>query len=100
MTKEAQFAQAWANCWAEMDALKIPTVRMRREADRFGAVAAAHRILSGRRCSDGFQRLIQLGHWNLSLEALVLQPQWGSLFRDEEANEALSRLLEAGCRLR
>ena len=39
MTKEAQFAQAWANCWAEMDALKIPTVRMRREADRFGAVA-------------------------------------------------------------
>lgn len=30
MTKEAQFAQAWANCWAEMDALKIPTVRMRR----------------------------------------------------------------------
>ena len=54
---------------------------------------------TGRRCSDGFQRLIQLGHWNLSLEALVLQPQWGSLFRDEEANEALSRLLEAGCRL-
>ena len=80
MTKEAQFAQAWANCWAEMDALKIPTVRMRREADRFGAVAAAHRILSGRRCSDGFQRLIQLGHWNLSLEALVLQPQWAVCF--------------------
>ena len=35
--------------------------------------------------------------WELSLEALVLQPQWGSLFSDEEANEAIHRLLEADC---
>jgi len=39
-----------------------------------------------------------MGKWELSLEALALKPQWGELFSDEEANEALHRLMEAGCR--
>ena len=60
--------------------------------------AAAHRILTGRRCSDGFDQLARMGKWELSLEALALKPQWGELFSDEEANEALHRLMEAGCR--
>ena len=52
-TKEVRFAQAWAACWSEMDRLGIPTSRMRQQTEQLGACAAAHRILTGRRCSDG-----------------------------------------------
>ena len=96
-TKEVRFAQAWAACWSEMDRLGIPTSRMRQQTEQLGACAAAHRILTGRHCSDGFDQLARLERWELSLEALALKPQWGPLFSDEEANEAIHRLLEAGC---
>ncbi|CDB31055.1 MAG: hypothetical protein ACLST7_03325 [Oscillospiraceae bacterium] len=97
-TKEKRFGRAWEACWTQMDLLDIPTVRMRELASRMGPCAAAHRILTGRRCSDGFDQLARMGKWELSLEALALKPQWGELFSDEEANEALHRLMEAGCR--
>ncbi len=93
---EVRFAAAWANCWTKMDALGIATARMRKQAQEQGALTAAHRILSGRRCSDGFSALAEKGALKLSLEALILEPVWGGLFTDEEANEALCRLMEAG----
>ena len=60
----------------------------------------ARRILSGHRVSDGFDRLAQLGRLDLSLEALAVNKQFTSLFTDEEANNALMRLLEAGYRFK
>ena len=87
-TKEKRFGRAWEACWTQMDLLGISTARMRELASRMGPCAAAHRILTGRRCSDGFDQLARMGKWELSLEALALKPQWGELFSDEEANEA------------
>jgi len=60
------------------------------------AVKDAKRLLSGSRVSDGFLQLSQLGRLDLSLEALAVDKRFTSLFTDEEANEALMRLLEAG----
>lgn len=57
---------------------------------------AAHRALSGSRTSDGFAALVQKGHLEWSLEALVVDKRFTGLFSDEEANEALQRLMEAG----
>ena len=59
-------------------------------------VKGAKRILSGNRLSDGFNELKAKGQLKLSLEALAVDKRFTSLFTDEEANEALSRLLEAG----
>ena len=59
-------------------------------------VKGAKRILSGTRLSDGFNDLAARGQLKLSLEALVIDKRFTALFTDEEANEALSRLLEAG----
>lgn len=56
----------------------------------------AKRILAGNRLSDGFNDLAAKGQLKLSLEALVIDKRFTSLFTDEEANEALMRLLEAG----
>ena len=54
------------------------------------------RCLSGSRLSDGFHDLAAKGQLKLSLEALVVDPRFTGLFTDAEANEALSRLLDAG----
>lgn len=61
-----------------------------------GDMKSARRILSGHRESDGFYQLAQLGKLELSLEAIAVKKQFTSLFSDEEANNALSRLLDAG----
>ena len=60
------------------------------------AMKQAHRILSGHKDSDGFGILADQGHLELSLEALAVDKRFTALFTDEEANEALNRLLEAG----
>ena len=59
-------------------------------------VKNAKRVLSGSRLSDGFNDLSAKGQLKLSLEALVIDKRFTALFTDEEANEALMRLLEAG----
>ena len=56
----------------------------------------AHQILAGHRESDGFSQLAAKGRLELSLEALAVKKQFTALFSDEEANNALMRLLEAG----
>ena len=61
-------------------------------------VKSAKRILSGSRLSDGFNDLAAKGQLKLSLEALAIDKQFTALFTDDEANEALNRLLEAGYR--
>ena len=67
-------------------------VRIRPVAD----MAQAKRNLSGSRTSDGFGDLAAKGQLRLSLEALAVDKRFTSLFTDEEANNALSRLLNAG----
>ncbi|MBR3979276.1 MAG: hypothetical protein IKJ94_06610 [Oscillospiraceae bacterium] len=67
-------------------------VRIRPVAD----MAAAHRVLSGHRESDGFFQLADKGRLDLSLEALAVKKAYTALFTDEEANTALTRLLGTG----
>lgn len=85
---EEKFIAAWENNRA---AAALMGIRMR-PLD----VKGAKRILSGNRLSDGFNELKAKGQLKLSLEALAVDKRFTSLFTDEEANEALSRLLEAG----
>ena len=89
---EQRFVTAWAK--ARSDAQKLG-VRMRPVADG-DALTQAHRILSGHRESDGFFQLVDLGKAELTLEALAVQKQFTGLFSDLEANNALTRLLDAG----
>ena len=89
---EQKFAAAWAANRAKAETLGV---KMRPvAADE--AVKSAKRILSGNRLSDGFNLLQAKGQLGLSLEALVVDKRFTALFTDEEANEALMRLLEVG----
>ena len=55
-----------------------------------------HQVLAGHRESDGFSQLAAKGRLELSMEALAVKKQFTALFSDEEANNALMRLLDAG----
>ena len=72
-------------------------VRMR-PVEAAEAMKTAHRWLSGHRESDGFNILADKKHLELTLEALAVDKRFTSLFTDEEANNALTRLLNAGYR--
>lgn len=89
---QQKFLEAWEKCRREAAALGV---RLRPVAPE-DAMKNAHRALSGNRFSDGFAALEQCSRLDLSLEALAVDKRYTALFTDEEANTALSRLLEAG----
>ena len=89
---EEKFIAAWAAAREKAAALGV---RMRPVTPE-DAMKTARRTLSGSRLSDGFTALQGMGKLSLSLEALVVDKRFTGLFTDEEANEALTRLLEAG----
>lgn len=88
---EEQFLAA---CAANREKAEALGVRIRPVTD----LQQARRCLSGSRQSDGFSVLAQKGRLDLSLEALAVSRQFTALFTDEEANNALLRLVEAGYR--
>ena len=89
---EEKFIAAWAK--AREQAAKLG-IRMRPVADA-DAMKTAKRCLSGHRESDGFFQLADKKRLDLCLEALAVQKGFTGLFTDEEANNALNRLLAAG----
>jgi len=89
---EGKFISAWHNARQQAQELGVRL----RPVENNAAMQQAHRCLSGHRESDGFSQLQQLGRLDLSLEALAVKKQFTCLFSDEEANNALTRLLTAG----
>ena len=85
---EEKFIAAWES---NRSAAALMGVRMR-PLD----LKSAKRVLSGSRLSDGFNELKAKNALKLSLEALAVDKRFTALFTDEEANEALNRLLDAG----
>jgi hypothetical protein len=64
-----------------------------------GGVKAAKSLLNTPTISEGFAELILLNRIDLSVEALVLQPEWRGLFTDVEIDIARKRLREVGYRI-
>ena len=91
---EEKFIAAWA---ANREKAAALGVRMRPIAAA-EAMKSAHRSLSGHRESDGFFELADKGQLKLTLEALAVDKRFTALFSDDEANNALTRLLGAGYR--
>ncbi len=88
--------EKFLDCWfAAREKAQHLGVRLR-PLDRAKAMETAHRCLTGRRESDGFGILADKKHLEYSLEALAIDKRFTALFSDEEANEALGRLLAAG----
>ena len=91
---EEKFVAAWLTNREKAAKMGV-RLRPVEEAD---AMKTAHRWLSGHRESDGFAILADKKHLELTLEALAVDKRFTTLFTDEEANNALIRLLNAGYR--
>jgi len=61
-----------------------------------GGLETAQLLLHSSHVSEGYTALWERGKLNLTVEALVLQPEWHDLFTDEEREIALMRLKEYG----
>jgi hypothetical protein len=63
-----------------------------------GGLEAARQLLSKPGISEGFRRLAQAGKLDLTMEFLVLTPEYAELFTEEEREIARERLLRYGMR--
>jgi hypothetical protein len=61
-----------------------------------GGLEYARQLLRKEGTTDGFQRLTDEGRLDLTVEALVLKPEYAQLFSDEERRVAAHRLAQAG----
>ena len=91
---EEKFVIAWEKARQTAEGLGIKM----RPVPREKAMETAMRNLSGNRDSDGFAQLQKSGRLDLSLEALAVQKAYTALFTDDQVNNALMRLLDAGYR--
>ena len=57
-----------------------------------GGVSTAKQLLQAPGHPEGFTKLWELGGLKISMEALVLEPRWASLFTEEELRIARKRL--------
>ncbi|PWU59464.1 DNA helicase [Micromonospora globispora] len=71
-----------------------PTLLLRMITDK-GGLAATRQLLRNPVISDGFTALWERGRVDLTAEALALQPEFQSLFTEEELAVASSRVKEA-----
>lgn len=88
---ERKFCESWLSARKTAESLGVRF----RPLDE-DVLKAAHRMLSGHRESDGFSQLAAKGRLDLSVEALAVKKQFTALFSDEETNNALQRLMDAG----
>ena len=91
---EQKFIAVWL---ANRETAARMGVRLRPVAPE-DAMKTAKRWLCGHRESAGFSVLADKKHLELTLEALAVDKRFTALFTDEEANTALTRLLNAGYR--
>ncbi|MEG0295903.1 MAG: hypothetical protein RR620_04225 [Clostridium sp.] len=62
--------------------------------DRFGIVRTAQEIFRKGRTSHGFNKLAEVKHLELTMEATIVKPQYAELFTDEEVNACYELLCE------
>ncbi len=69
-------------------------IRFRQMIEQHGSIDAAKRLLASREIQTGLLRLWELSALDKSMEALVLQERFKTLFSEEEIQEAHRRLEE------
>ncbi len=63
-----------------------------------GGLETAKYLLHAPAVSEGYTALWQRGRLDLSVEAVILEPEWRQLFSDQERQIAIDRLRDYGYR--
>lgn len=65
-----------------------------RMAQELGAVSACKQLLNNKKLHDGLCRLWKEGRLDLTIENIILEPQWVNLFAETERKSARDKLRE------
>jgi hypothetical protein len=92
---EIEFHQAMLTIYtcAKNEADYTPARFLGMVAER-GGLETARYLLHASTVSEGYTALWQRGRLDLTVEAVILDPKWESLFSDDERRIAISRLRE------
>ncbi|MBE6985345.1 MAG: hypothetical protein E7434_07040 [Ruminococcaceae bacterium] len=72
----------------------VRQMRLLKNIEAYGAVAALKEIFRKNQVSDGFEQLCRIGHTELTAEALAVK--YHTLFTDDEINFCFSELCAVG----
>ena len=90
---ESKFESELINTYKEAKKLKYNPTRFLNMVYRWGGVETAKRILATEDfIQEGITKLWKLGGLSISLEAIVLKPEYRELFTDRELKTAKKRL--------
>ncbi len=93
-TTEEQFHQAMINLYHETyQAIHYRASQFYRMVNENGGVETAHRLIA-KESTEGFTKLWEKGRLDLSIEALILKPEFATLFTEAERKKARERLAE------
>ena len=99
---EREFSAKMEGLYGEAAVLGYRPTRYLQMVRRRGGLGAAkyllHRYPNPEDLSPGLLRLAELGHPEISVEALIVSEPWRSLFTDEEVAIAQQRLARLGYR--
>ena len=93
---ESQFEDAMYEIYSESHRVGANPTGFLQMLNEQGALATAQKLLASNRLHSGFTRLWDLRRLDLSLEYIVLKPEFRPLFTEKELNVARRRLDDLG----
>jgi len=85
----AHLQELIARCKEEIDYTPVYFIRM---IEELGAIKAVSKLVLDSKVSEGFTKLALVGRLDLSVEAVVLEDRWSSLFEEDVIQAAKSKL--------
>lgn len=95
-TLEEQFKEALYKICDEARQINYRPAQFEQMLHDWGAVATAQRLLGSEPTQYGLDRLWKLRRLDISLECVVLQPEFQPLFTEKQLDVARRRLSERG----
>jgi len=94
---EKKFSSEWMKKAEEAQGMDgYNATRLLKNIEERGGVSVARRALNRDGCSENFEVLKKNNRLDLSMEALIIKGEYGSLFEDNEVNDCLALLCECG----
>lgn len=95
--KEVQFYHEMINIYKRaLHEAGYKATRFLNMVNEQGGLGAAKTLLHAEKESDGYTALYMRDRLDLTVEALVIKPEWKELFTDDEIGMAIKRLRQFG----
>lgn len=90
-----EFTKLLRSAVDEAEKLKYRPTQFKKMLDAYGGFDTVNRVLASGKPSDGFTRLWELGHLELTCEAIIVETKWRRYFDDDLLARAERLLREA-----